>query len=59
MIELALVRIGAAGWDFFCFPAIALAAVLLVLTRWVPKVKNWHPIVFIAISAVVGVLLKF
>ena len=59
VIELTQVRKGAAGWDFFCLPAIALAAVLLVLTRWVPKVKNWHPIVFIAISAVVGVLLKF
>ena len=57
--ELTLVRVGQTGLDFFCLPAIALAAVLLVLTRWVPKVKNWHPIVFIAISAVVGVLLKF
>lgn len=59
VIELTLVRVGQTGWDFFCLPAIALAAVLLVLTRWVPKVKNWHPIVFIGISAVVGVLLKF
>ena len=38
---------------------IALAAVLLVCTNWVPVVKKWHPIVFIGISAVVGVLLKF
>ena len=36
-----------------------LAAVLLVLTRWVKQTKNWHPIVFIGISALVGVLLKF
>lgn len=57
--ELTLVRVGQTGLDFFCLPAIALAAVLLVLTRWVPKVKNWHPIVFIGISAVVGVVLKF
>ena len=57
--ELTLVRVGQTGLDFFCLPAIALAAVLLVLTRWIPKVKNWHPIVFIGISAVVGVLLKF
>ena len=57
--ELTLVHAGQTGWDFFYLPAIALAAVLLVLTRWVPKVKNWHPIVFIGISAVVGVVLKF
>ena len=41
------------------WPAIALAAVLLVCTNWVPVVKKWHPIVFIGISALVGVLLKF
>lgn len=33
-----------------------LAAVILVLTRWVPKVKKLHPIVFIAFSAVMGVV---
>ena len=37
----------------------ALAAVRLVCTNWVPVVKKWHPIVFIGISALVGVLLKF
>ena len=36
-----------------------LAAVLLVLTRWVKQTKNWHPIVFIGAAALVGVLLKF
>ena len=39
--------------------AVALAAVLLVLTRWVKVTKKWHPIVFILASAVVGVVLKF
>jgi len=38
---------------------LALAAVLLVLTNWVKPVKNWHPIVFIGISAVVGVAFGF
>ena len=38
---------------------LTLAAVLLVCTNWVPVVKKWHPIVFIGISALVGVLLKF
>ena len=39
--------------------AVALAAVLIVLTRYMPKVKNWHPIVFIAISAVIGAVFRF
>ena len=39
--------------------AVVLAAVLLALTRWVKWTKKLHPIVFIALSAVVGVLLKF
>ena len=38
---------------------VALAAVLLVLTNWVPKVKGLHPIVFIGLSAVVGVAFGF
>ena len=44
---------------FFNWPAILLAAAVLVLTRWVPKVKDWHPIVFIAIGAAVGVIGNF
>ena len=39
--------------------ALALAALLLVLTNWVKPVKNWHPIVWILISAVVGVVFRF
>ena len=41
------------------FPAIALAAVILYLTRWCKPTKKFHPIVFIAISALVGIVLKF
>lgn len=40
-------------------PKLALAALLLILTNWVKPVKNWHPIVFIALSAVVGILFGF
>lgn len=40
-------------------PKLALAALLLVLTNWVKPVKNWHPIVFIALSAVVGIIFGF
>ena len=45
--------------QIFNLPALALAAVLLVLTNWVKKVKEWHPIVFIGLSAVVGVIFHF
>lgn len=45
--------------DVFKWKAIALAAVLIVLTRYIKPVKKLHPIVFIAFSAVVGVLLGF
>ena len=38
---------------------LLLAAVLLVLTRRVKKVKDLHPIVFIAFSAVVGIVFGF
>ncbi|MGM9522316.1 MAG: chromate transporter [Oscillospiraceae bacterium] len=39
--------------------AVALAAVLIVLTRFVKQTKKLHPIVFIALSAVVGVVFRF
>ena len=39
--------------------AVLLAALLVVLTRFVPKVKKLHPIVFIAFSAAVGVVFRF
>lgn len=37
---------------------IALAVVLWLLTNRVKKTRNWHPIVFIGLSALVGILLK-
>ncbi len=48
-----------AGGSIFNLRGLALAAVLLVLTNWVKPTKNLHPIVFIALSAVVGVLFGF
>ena len=48
------------GWgSLVSWRGLALAAVLLVLTNGVKKVKDWHPIVFIGISAVVGVAFGF
>lgn len=38
---------------------IVLAAVLLVLTRKVKQTKDLHPVVFITLSAVVGILFGF
>lgn len=38
---------------------LILAVILLILTNWVKKVKNWHPIVFILLSAVVGIVFHF
>ena len=38
-------------------PCLLLAAVLLVLTNWVKPTKKLHPIVFIGISAVAGIVL--
>lgn len=43
----------------FNWRGLALAGVLLVFTTWVKPTKKWHPIVFIAISAVVGVVFRF
>lgn len=43
----------------FDWKAIALFAVVLVLTNFVPKVKKWHPIIFIAVSAAAGVIFDF
>lgn len=59
VVLLALVNPSVSGLSFFRWREIALAAVILILTRWTPRVKNFHPIVFIALGAVVGVLLKF
>ena len=47
------------GSGLLNWPGLALAAVLLVLTNWVKPTKKLHPIVFIALSAVVGVVFRF
>ncbi len=45
--------------ELFNEKALILAAVLLVLTRWVKPVKKLHPIFFILGSALVGVIFAF
>ena len=39
--------------------AVILAAVLLVLTRWFKPTKGLHPVIFIAFSAVIGIVFSF
>ena len=52
-------------WELFSWrgaihwPSILLAAVLLVLTRKVKQTKDLHPVVFIALSALVGIVFGF
>lgn len=55
--EFSVVR-GEDGGLFF-WKGIALAAVLLVFTNFVKPTKKWHPIIFIGISALVGILFRF
>jgi chromate transporter len=45
--------------DLFRWEAISLAAVLWVLTNLVKRTKKLHPVVFIALSAVVGIVFGF
>ena len=45
--------------DLFNVKALALAAVLLVCTRYVKKLKGLHPIFFILASAVIGIAFSF
>ena len=45
--------------DLFNWKAIILAAVLIVLTRYVKPLKKLHPVFFILGSAAVGALLSF
>ena len=54
-----LLNLAAAGLAVFRWRELVLAAVIVVLTRFVPRVKNFHPIVFIALSAVVGIVFAF
>ncbi len=41
------------------WPAILLAAILLVVTRCIKKLSKVHPVVWIAASAVIGIVFRF
>ena len=60
VVMLALYRPGAEQiWEVIHLPGLALAAVLLYFTRTCKQTKKLHPILFIAASAVVGILFQF
>jgi chromate transporter len=64
VVPLALLKTGTLSFSggFLAavkWPAVILAAVLVVLTNWVKPTKNLHPILFIAASAVIGVVFHF
>ena len=48
-----------AGESLIKWPGVLLGALRIVLTNFIRPVKNWHPIVFIAFSAVVGIVFRF
>ena len=52
-------KVALTGGSLFNWQRLALAAVLLMLTNAVRKTRDLHPIVFIAASAVVGVVFRF
>lgn len=51
VVSLALLNLNGPPAELFQWKYIALAAVILVLTRWVKPTKKLHPIVFILGSA--------
>ena len=59
--SMALLKAGTTITENFAinWKAVILAVVVLVLSNWVKVTKKWHPIVFIGISAVVGVVFRF
>ena len=54
-----LLNLTASGFGVLRWRELVLAAVVLVLTNFVPKVKKFHPIVFIALAAAVGIIFEF
>lgn len=59
LLDEAAFALTGEGLSYFRWDCVLLAALLLVCTRWVPKVKDLHPIWFILGSAVIGVVFRF
>ncbi|MDD3346348.1 chromate transporter [Oscillibacter sp.] len=45
--------------DLFRWKAWVLSGAVLVLSNWGKRTRTWHPVVFIALSAVVGAVFHF
>ena len=60
VIMTTLITVGGTATHtiIFNWKGIALAVVIWVLTNLIKKTKGLHPIVFIALSAIVGIILK-
>ena len=60
LIDTAAVSASGVDWaSLLNGRGLVLAGVLLVLTNWVKPTAKWHPVVFIAASAVIGVVFRF
>ena len=44
--------------DFFCWGPIALTRDLVFMTNLIKPTKKWHPVIYIAASAVIGIAFK-
>ena len=51
--------LGLSGGSILNWKGLLLAALVICLTNFCKKTKDWHPIVFIALSAAVGVAFGF
>lgn len=59
VVVLSLVDKSASGMEMIHWKGVALGVVMLLLTRKVKQTKGLHPVVFIALSAVVGAVFSF
>ena len=56
VVGVALVDLGAPPAQMVHWPSLAIAAAVLVFTRWVKPTKKLHPVVFILAAAAAGVV---
>ena len=59
ILNVDLFKVSGVLSDLLQWKSLILAAIILVLTNFVKPTKKLHPIVFIAVSAVVGVVFRF
>ena len=60
VVKISLIHLDAGALaSVFQWKAIVLAVVIWLLTNVVQQTKKWHPLAFIALSAVAGVLFRF